>query len=143
MALIHIGQDLTILNLLKNHIHNAAKVYPTLADGERVIGGAGLWELGSFKEIVPANSITDLFMIHYINIEGASTDDVYEIVIYAATVEIGRVRITFIDIANSQTLPSVPFMDVVIPANTQIQAKCATKGGGSETVDISLAYHDH
>ena len=143
MALIHIGQDLTILNLLKNHISNAANVYPTLADGEQVVGGAGAWELGSFKEIVPAGGITDLFMIHYINIEAASVADVYEIVIYAATVEIGRVRVSFIDVANSQTLPSVPFTCGVMPASTQIQAKCATKGGGLDTVDISLAYHTH
>jgi len=143
MALINTGGDQTILDLLKEHITNNANVYPTLADGAQITGGAGAWELGDFKEIVPANGITSLFMIHFINIEDASASDVYEIVLYAVTTEIGRVRVSFKDIANSLTLPSVPFVCGVQPANTQIQAKCATKVGGGDTVDISLSYHEH
>lgn len=129
------------LRRLEAHIHSMAKVYPTLANGEQIAAAAGAWALGNFKEIVPVNTITTDFSIHYINIEAASDSDVYEIVLYAGTTEIGRRRVTFIDITNSQSLPSVPFMCEVQPANTQIQAKCATKGGGSDTIDISLSYH--
>ena len=132
------------LRRLNAHIHSQGKVYPTLSDGVTVAAAAGLWALSAgFTEIIPVNTITSDFAIHYINVEAASDSDVYEIVLYAAEVEIGRARVTFIDIANSQTLPSIPFAAEVIPANTQIQAKIATKGGGSDTIGISLAYHLH
>ena len=68
--------------------------------------------------------------------------DVFEIILYAATTEIGRVRVAFIDIANSQTLPSVPFQCPIQLANTQIQAKVANKTGASAgEITISIHYH--
>ncbi len=125
-------------------MHSASNCYPTLANGVQVQGAAGGWALGAgFTEIVPVNTITAEFDIHYIVVEAASVADVYEIVLYAATTEIGRVRVAFIDIANSQSLPSVPFQCDVLPKNTQIQAKCASKAGGSKTIDISLHYHTY
>jgi len=78
-----------------------------------------------------------------VRLKKASDSDTYEIVLYVGEIEIGRIRITFIEIANSQTLPSIPFMAEITPANSQIQAKIATKAGGSETIDLSLAYHLH
>ena len=129
---------------IHNHLHSQNRVYPTMANGIQIAAAAGLWGLSAgFTEIIPVDTITSDFAIHHINVEAASDADTYEIVLYVGTTEIGRVRITFIDIANSQTLPSLPFIAEVIPANSQIQAKIATKGGGSDTIDISLAYHLH
>ena len=132
------------LRRLHDHIHSQNKVYPTMVDGIQIVAAAGLWAPSAgFTQIIPIDTITSDFAIHHINVEGASDADTYEIILYAGETEIGRVRITFIDIANSQTLPSIPFMAEVVPANTQIQAKIATKGGGSDTIDLSLAYHLH
>lgn len=132
------------LRRLDEHIYSQARVYPTLADGVLVTGEAGAWGLSAgFTEIIPVNTIGSDFSIHYINVEGASVADTYEIVLYAVETEIGRARITFIDISNSQTLPSVPFMCKVIPRNTQIQAKVASKSGGADSITISLSYHSH
>lgn len=128
-------------HILDEHAHSAAKVYPTLADGVTVSGAAGAWTLENFYEIVPAGSIASAFDIHYIDVEAASASDVYEVVLYAATTEIARAKITFVDVANSQTLPSIPIITAIQPANTQIQAKCATSAGGADTIKISLAYH--
>ena len=133
-----------IAHVLDDHVHHAAKTYPTLAAGVTVTGGAGAWGLSAgFQEIVPVDTITEPFDIHFIVVEGASVADVYEIVLYAAEVEIGRVRVAFIDIANSQSLPSVPFQCDIMPANTQIQAKCASAGGGGDTIDVSIHYHEY
>ena len=52
------------IHILVDHITRPAKVYPTLANGETVQAAAGLWALGSFKEIVPANGITEEFHLH-------------------------------------------------------------------------------
>ena len=129
-------------HIVEEHMHKAANTFPTLADGEVVIGAANAWALGNFKEIAPANAIDEDFDIHFIVVEGASVADVFEIILYAATVEIGRARVAFIDIANSQTLPSVPFQCEIQPANTQIQAKIANKTGASAgQITISLHYH--
>lgn len=131
------------VEVLEEHIHSISRVYPTLANGATVTGAAGAWTLGNFAEIVPVNTITDDFDIHFLSIEGASAGDTYEIFLYAATTLVGHRKITFIDVANSQTLPSIPFQTTVIPKNTQIQAKVATKAGGAETITISIEYHTY
>ena len=129
-------------HIIDEHAHKAAGVFPTLANGEVIVGAANAWALGSFKEIVPANGISSNFDIHYITVEAVSVSDVYEIILYAGTTEIGRVRIAFIDVANSSTLPSIPFQCGIQPANTQIQAKSANKTGASAgQITVSLHYH--
>lgn len=131
------------LHTLDKHAHSESKCYPTLAAGKTVVGAGGGWGLGVFKEIVPVNTISDDFDIHYITVEGASVAEVYELVLYAVEVEIARVRMAFIDVANSQTLPSIPVQTPIIKKNTQIQAKVASSGGGGDTVTISLHYHTY
>jgi hypothetical protein len=37
--------------------------------------------------------------------------------------------------------PTMPFQTEIIPANTQIQAKVASKGGGADSIKISILYH--
>jgi hypothetical protein len=104
----------------------------------------GAWTLGAgFTEIVPANTIHDDFDIHFICIESASDDETYEVVLYAAEVEIGRIRFATVTVANGMLLPPMPFQTEIIPADTQIQAKIASKGGGGDSVTISILYHNY
>ena len=136
------GFDYT--RLINIHNHSAVKCYPALADGIPVAGGAGAWTLSAaFTEIVPANTIHDDFDIHYITIEGASDDEVYEVVLYAATTEIGRLRFATVTVANGMLLPPMPFQTEIIAAETQIQAKVASKGGGGDIVTMSILYHNY
>jgi hypothetical protein len=131
------------LKIMDTHIHSNVRVYPSLADGVEMTGGVGAWELGNYAEIVPINTITDDFDIHWINIEDADDNDIYEIVLFSATTEIGRSRIRTLTIANGIVLPALPFQTPIIPANTQIQAKIATKLGGSNKMTISILYHSY
>lgn len=130
-------------NSLYQHVHQSAKVYPTLADGIVVTGGTTAWTLGNFIEIIPANAIATMFDIHYINFETASATDFYEFVLYKGTVgneiEIGRVR-TSRESATSG-IPNVPIQIPAQMANTRISAKVASKTGGNDTVTISVYYH--
>lgn len=132
-----------ILHVLEENFHSAGMVYPTLANGVVVTGAAGVWTLGSFVEIIPANTVAEDFDIHFINVEGASAAGTYEIVLYNGTTFIGHRRVSFIDIANSQTLPSISMQTVIQAKNSQIQAKIANQAGGSETLTLSLAYHPY
>lgn len=126
------------------HIHQPAKVYPSLANGVTVTGGVGAWALGNFVEIIPANTITTAFDIHWINFESVSANDIYELVLYSglegAEVEIARVR-TY----KSATMTGANNVPIQIPVqypNSRISAKLASSSGG-DNVTISLFYHQY
>ena len=61
-----------ILETLQDHIHSASKVYPTLAAAVTATGHDTAWTLGEFVEVVPVNTITSPFDIHFINAAAAS-----------------------------------------------------------------------
>jgi hypothetical protein len=129
---------------LIDHFHTEMKVYPTLAAGKTITGHATAWTLGVAAEIVPVNTITSIFDIHFVKIEAVSATDIYEVVLYsgaAADVEIGRFR-TSKDAANT-SFPPVAFCCPLQPANTKISAKCASSSGGGDTVTISIGYHTY
>ncbi len=132
------------VHVLEEHAHSLSQVYPTLANGVTVTGAAGAWTLGNFVEIIPANTFGIDFDVHWINIEASSADDIYELVLYAGTDEIGRVRFTISRTAGARVLlPPVYFQCRVQAKNSQIQAKVANAGGGSETITISLHVHEY
>ena len=127
------------LYILDKHQHGTQQVYPTLGNGVVVTGHATAWTLGAFVEIIPVNTITSVFDIHYINIANASVADTFELVLYAATTEVGRLRCT--RATGAQTVNPIPFMTPLILPNTQIQAKVASASGGGDTLTISIFYH--
>ena len=127
---------------LEDHAHKEAKVWPTMADGIVVTAAATDWTgLGNYAEIAAANDITSDFDIHYISVEDISANGVYELVLYAATTEIGRVR--FVQNAVQDSTVNVPFQTPIVAANTQIQAKVASDNAAADTVAISLGYHTY
>lgn len=141
------AQDYTLLgynNSLYQHVHNPAMCYPSLADGVTVAGGVGSWTLGNFVEIVPANTITHPFDVHWINFESVSANDVYEFVLYAGSigneVEIGRCRTYKTSTASGSN--SVVIQIPAQNANTRISAKLASAGGG-DSATVSLFYHNY
>jgi len=131
------------LDILSEHFHSIACVYPTGAAAVTVAGAAGAWTLGNFVEIVPVNTITEDFDIHWINIEAVSAADVYELVLYAETTEIGRIRFSVLGTPANTIIPSQSFQTQIIKANSQIQAKVMSAGGGSDTCDIAIEYHTY
>lgn len=131
---------------LEKHIHSAMKVYPTLADGVTITGAVAAWTLGTIVEIVPASTITDNFDIHWLIIEEVSANDRYEIVLYSggagSEVEIGRQKTVRNTTAGNGVI-SIPFQTEIIAANSRISAAIASKSGGSDTMDISIGYHEY
>lgn len=126
-----------------DHFHSASKVYPTLAAGVTVNGGAGAWVLGAATVIVPINTIHSQFDIHYINIGLVSANDTYELVLFtdaACTVEIGRIRFTKTTVQSSTS--STPMMTPILAADTGIWAKVASSSGNDNIV-MSVFYHTY
>ena len=131
------------IKTLIEHIHKPAKCYPTLAAGVTVTADAAAWTLGAFIEIVPINTITSDFDFHYIAIEGVSAGVSYELVLYQATTEIGRVRFTAVGIANNVVIPDIPIQTGMCVANAQVQAKLASSSTNADTATISTFYHTY
>lgn len=132
-----------LVHILNDHVHSPQQVYPTLAGGVPVLGGAA-WTLGAFVEIVPINTIASPFDIHWVFVENATADSAYELVLYEAAVERARVRFTR-DVAGASTEPliSVPCQTVLFAPNSQVQAKLASAAGGPDTGTVSIGYHTY
>jgi len=133
------------VHTLAEHVHSISKVYPTLLVGVDVLAGAAgpPWVLGDFVEIVPVNTIASPFDIHWLVIEAITNDGIYELVFYAATTEISRVRFSGeAGLAGTVSFSSIPTLMDIQLANTQIQAKLACSAG-AETATISVMYHTY
>lgn len=134
------------------HIHMPAKIYPNVdaasKDDIRVTTNAAAWTLGNAVEVVPVNTITKPFDIHWLNISNMSAVGTYEIVLYISAdaglttlTEIGRVRVTC---ASNQTKADNTFTQgQVIPANSRIAAKAADSTTSGRDVDFSIHYHEY
>ncbi len=128
------------LDILDEHIHSSVFVRPTLAAG-KLVEGAGVWTPGAFKEIIAVNDIGSDFDIHWINIEGATADDIFELILYVETTEITRERFTItLTAGNRVTLPPLSTQTPILQANSQVQAKVAS-AAGNQDVTISLEGH--
>lgn len=139
---VHIAGKLTLgdrVHLLEDHAHKESNVYPTLADGVLVTGAAGAWTLGAFVEVVPVNTITEDFDIHFISVENLSANDIFEIHLFAEEVFLGSTRV--VKTAAQDSTTQVPVQTPIVAANSQIQAKLASSGGGSDTATMSVFYH--
>lgn len=131
------------IDIIDEHLHSVGKVYPTLASGITVNTGAGAWELGAATEIVPINTITMPFDIHYVNIGSVSANDTYELKLFsdaACTVPVTSVRFTRTAVQASTS--STPSMSVIVAANSGIWGKVASSSG-SDSIVVSLSYHDY
>ncbi len=123
---------------VKTDLLSAEKVYPTLAAGETVTANATAWTLGDYSEIVPAGTIKSTFCINAINLGAVSAATYYELVLYAVTTEIGRLRFYTSD--SSYGYAFKHFKTPPIAANSQIQAKLATASTDADTAVISISY---
>lgn len=132
------------IKTLIEHIHEPSDCYPELAYGVNVVGGVGAWTLSAaFTTIIPENTVTDDFDIHFVNIESASASDEYLLMLYDGDDnEIGKVRFRADTGFFSGALPSIPIQTTLLPANTEVKAKLASSTGG-DNVTISLHYHEY
>lgn len=127
------------------HTHSVSHYYPSLASNVTLTAGASSFSLGSITTIVPANTITSDFDIHFIHLTNASAAGNYVIRLYqgstGAETQIGEVRVTqAVGLAN---LAPLPVMTPLINANTRISGAIATSTSGAATIDIALNYHTY
>lgn len=130
------------LDVLEEHFHSRSNAYPSLQAGVSISSG-GVWTLGAFTELMPINTITRDFDIHWLIIETVTDDETYELVFYNVETEISRVRWSS-DLAAGGRVISVPIptMMQIQAKNSQIQCKLASSGN-TETVVFSVLYHQY
>lgn len=118
--------------------------YPALTNGITIVGGATAWVLGAVTQLVPVNTLTLPICLHEVLIEYASTSDIYVLILYyiweGHTIEIGRIK-TNRERYNG-TSSQIEISGMQIPANSRINAKLASSMGGSQTLRVSLSYHE-
>lgn len=126
------------------HIHKSAQVYPTLAAGVTITAGGQAWTLGAFAELIPAGAIPKSYDVHWVNVETASSNAVYELVLYSGAIgqeaEVARVRTRQATTASGPA--NVPIQIPIQHADARISAKLASSTGGSN-ISVSVFYHDY
>lgn len=130
--------------MLIEHIHGVDLAMPSLADGVLVTSKNIAWTLGdNFAVVIATDAVPNDFDIHWINIEDASANGVYEVWLYsgadAAEVVIAKKR--FVREAARVATTGIALMTPLLPANTQIKAKLASDGAVADTANISVDYH--
>jgi len=134
------------LYILERHIHSPAKVYPTLA-GATVINkvNSSAWGLDALPtEIIPVNTITVPFDIHFMNLESTSANDQYELLLFKglAGAEIEIARVSF-ERSTQSVDSSCPCQTELLPANTRISAKLTSLATSARNVSLKLYYHEY
>ncbi len=112
----------------------------SIEDSTVVATGADAWVLGGFVELVPANTITSQFELRYLSIKNLDHNTIYEIVLYAIEGEIARIRV-----AKNENINIIitPTRTITIAANSQIQARAASKLGGSVVTLGGVLYYEY
>ena len=133
------------VEIMEEHQHSISCVYPTLVVGIPILAGAAgpPWVLGGFVELIPINTISEDFDLHWLIIEGISNDGIYELVFYAVEAEISRIRFAAeAGVGGTVTFSPIPVQMNIQTKNTQIQCKLACSAG-AETATISVMYHTY
>lgn len=129
------------------HIHAPSQLYPRLADAVPITnddGGnpAGAWTEGSKQALIPINTITKAFDIHWIKIFSIDDNDEYVLTLYSGETKLGEVGFSKVNnfISHVDSVIQIPPQ----PANTAITATLAAKGGTvARGITIKVFYHTY
>lgn len=142
----HDGNSLrAILELLEDHAHKGQQCYPTLADAINIVSSATAWTYGSYVELVPVDTITSDFDIHWLNISAISANDEYEIEFATGLVaaEVKVACVSFERNAVQSQEGSISMQTPVFPANTRISARIASKAASANHANFKIHYHTY
>jgi len=129
------------------HLYDAnyteGRCYPTLADGATVESAAVNWTLApAFWPVVPINAIASAYHISAVVVETCDKNGTFELALYygAGNTLMATVRFSYLGGFFGNSIYLVP--SLLLPANTQIDAKLAYSlgGGGKATITTSIIY---
>ncbi len=137
----------TDLERISDHIHSAAAIYPVLATGVTLTKGAGAWAAypEAKTEIVPVDTITSPFDIHWIDVNTISANGQYTITLYSglagAEVKIAEVAISRTAVFSQEG--AVPVITPIVSANSRISAAISSSNVAADTLIAKVGYHTY
>lgn len=134
-----------LLYLIGKHIHSKAGLYPLGTGGVTITKDAGAWAAvpGTKTQIIPVNTITSPFDIHWLSISAISANGEYEIYLYSGLagfeVEIAVIPATRSAVQSQEG--SAFCMTPLVEANTRISAALRGSPAGAENLVVKIGYH--
>ena len=132
------------LEQARQHVHNTARVYPTMAAGVPIEAGdtVGGWDLGAVTQIIPATTIDAPYDLHWVNIENMTHNGIYELVLYAGDPDVEIARVRFARTDNFTKREALFVESAVIAADARVRGAVAcSDAGAGRIVTVSLGYH--
>lgn len=135
------------LNTSYKHVHNSAYCYPERAASVTLTKAGGVWAdyPASKTEIIPANTITSDFDLHWAMIRDISANGEYTLRLYkgAAGAEVFICAIAFFRNTVMSQEGNLPVQVPQIPANTRISGAISSSNNAADTCGIKLYYHTY
>ena len=128
------------------HNHGVTYTYPLLAAAVTLTAGGGAWDpLPAPTEIIPANTITKDFDIHWLHIGGLSANGEFIVALYqgagGSETLIGEVPVVRNAVQSQEG--SLTLITPLMDANTRISAALASSPAAANTADIKISYHEY
>ena len=127
------------------HTHDSAKIYPELANPVTLTADSSAWTYGSWVEIIPADTITEPFDIHWVLLSSISANGNYTLQLGAGDSGSEEV-IGTIGYNRNAVQSQEGSQPVQIPhqaSNKRIAARIASGNANADTTDIKLYYHEY
>jgi hypothetical protein len=127
--------------------HSVGKVYPLLANPITLTKAVNAWVAfsASKTEIIPVNTVTSPFNIHFILVSTLSAVGDYVIALYSGAAG-AEVLIGYVPASRSATGTTeglVPATTTAVPANTRISAALTSGNAAADTARIKVFYHEY
>ena len=126
------------------HVHGASFVYPKYAAPVTLTSNAAAWNTtGTIAEVIPANTITKNFDLHWCSISAISAelDGIIDIYSGAVGEEVLIGSVDVVRTANFAREAAVPVQIPQQPANTRISCKFSDGTSSSRTVRVKFYGH--
>lgn len=127
------------------HVHDSAKVYPDLADPVNVEAAAADWTYGSWVELIPSDTITKPFDIHWVHTAELSNQGNYQLQLGAGSAgnEESIGTIAFSRDSNQVQTASQPIQIPPQSANARVSVRLANGGSSAFNCDVKVYYHEY
>ena len=131
---------------LDEHFHNEVFLYPSLAGSVTLTKAAGAWAAcPTPTEIIPVNTITEDFDLHFMNVSGISANGEYSICLYQGLAGAETLLGVYGAVRNAvQSQEGTrPIITPFIPANSRISAAISSENAAADTLNIKVEGHTY
>jgi hypothetical protein len=131
---------------IDDHLHNTVFLYPELADGIVLTKASGVWAAyPTPTEIIPVNTITDDFDLHFLNVSDISANGEYAISVYKGAPG-AEIRIGVFSASRSAVQSQEgtrPILSKLVGPNERISAAISSQNAALNTLIVKAEGHTY